>query len=180
MLRKAVSLLLVILMLLAPVPEAGASSFPKLNLALNPEIPAEQVVEDPTYGRIRPEYNRQTGKFEYFDFFVTATRAVTGIRYRTPLMWIKVGNYPKFYFDTTALANWRPTLYDSAGQAVTVPVNEILNYIIKINNYDAGIGKKTLNPNDFMQYAGTAYVRGVRKTGYPAELPKRLKPFYIS
>ena len=130
-LRKAVGFLLIILLLLASVSEADASSFPKLSLTLDEEIRAEEVVEDPVLGRISLSYNPGTGRLDFFDFYITATRAVTGIRYHTPLLWIKVGNYPKFYFDAQALANWQPTRYDSAGQAVRVWINDILNYIIR-------------------------------------------------
>jgi len=130
MLKKAVSFLLAVSLILALVPKISASFFPRLNLVFSPEIPVEEVEEDPAYGRIRLHYNDIDGKLQYFDFFVTATRAVTGTRYKTPIMWIKVGNYPKFYFDASDLASWRP-IAGSAGQAVRVPVEEILNYIIR-------------------------------------------------
>lgn len=130
-LRKTISFLIVVLLMLALVPETSASSFPALDLAYGVEISVEDVEkrEDPTYGRISPEYD-SNGKFTYFDFHVTATKATSGTRYRTPQMWIKIGNYPRFYFDTAALSNWQPQ-GDGAGQAVRVKIDDILDYIIR-------------------------------------------------
>ncbi|NLN84430.1 MAG: hypothetical protein GX138_08820, partial [Firmicutes bacterium] len=137
--KKTISFLLMLTIMLALVSLASASSFPALHLVHDPEIPASRVIEDPEYGRISPEYHSTTGEFSYFDFYVTATKATSGIRYRTPQLWIKVGSYPRFYFNTSVLSNWQPQ-GESGGQAVRVNLIDIYQQII---SKDASVRNET-------------------------------------
>ncbi len=123
--RKYINLILVFIVLLASASIANASlSLVKKN------IPVEMIPIDSDYGMIEPGYNRETGLFTHLNYWVKATGAISGTRYRTTRIWLEIDGHT-LWFDTPELAEWSPPPGQTLAAAVRIGMDDIFIQMIE-------------------------------------------------
>jgi len=126
-LKKFTTFILALLVLLAFASIANAS-LPLVGENTSPD----NIPYHPEYGMIVPKYGKNSALFTDLRYWVTATGATSGTRYRTPRIWILLGGQHTLWFDTQALAEWMPPAGETLAAAVKIDITEIFKEMVAV------------------------------------------------